>query len=245
MLDDHDAVLQRAADLSSKYNNLKGQDLLRPLIKEEFSGRIALVSSFGTESAVLLQMVAAIDPAVPIIFIDTGKHFTQTLRYKDKLISDLGLKEVRLVRPNAVELAHADSDELLWRKDPDGCCFIRKVKPLAEALSGFDAWISGRKRYQGGTRAALPKIEADGGLIKINPMADLTVTDVENAFATNLLPRHPMEADGYSSIGCYTCSAPAAKNGDRRSGRWQGTEKTECGIHDGRFRQALQGRAKS
>lgn len=218
-------------DLARRYGHLDGAALLRPLIEREFPGRIALVSSFGAEAAVLLQLVASIDPAVPVLFIDTGKLFGETLRYRDELAARLGLRDVRTIGPDKLRLETADPDGMLWRRDPDACCALRKVEPLAASLSGFDAWISGPKRYQGGIRATMPVIENGGGLLKVNPLANWSRADIDAAFAAHGLPRHPLEADGFLSIGCMSCTARVAPGADRRSGRWSGLAKTECGIH--------------
>jgi len=217
--------------LLRRYGQLSGAALLRPLIEDEFRVRIALVSSFGTESAVLLHMVASIDPAVPVLFIDTGKLFDATLRYRDALTARLGLRDVRTIGPAPAAVVAADHDGTLWARDPDACCDLRKVVPLAAALSGFDAWISGRKRYQGGARAALPTIDIAEGKVKINPLAGWSRAEIDDAFARLDLPRHPLEAEGFLSVGCTTCTARVAPGADPRSGRWAGTAKTECGIH--------------
>lgn len=239
MFDQSPTLAQRVEALSQQYHGLHGEALLRPMIEHEFKGRIALVSSFGTESAVLLQMAAAIDPALPILFIDTGKLFGETLRYRDELVALLGLTDVRTVRPSALKIQERDPDMMLWQKDADACCFTRKVEPLAQALKGFDAWITGRKRYQGGARTTLPPIEVDAGFVKINPLAGMSFSDIEAAFETHHLPRHPLEAEGFPSVGCYTCSARVAPGADRRSGRWVGTAKNECGIHESMLSAAL------
>ena len=239
MLDQPLTLAQRAGELATAYAGLHGEALLRAMIEREFPRRIALVSSFGTESAVLLRMAAAVDPALPILFIDTGKMFGETLRYRDELVTLLGFRDVRTVRPAAPRLAERDPDAMLWRTDADACCNTRKVEPLAEALKGFDAWITGRKRYQGGARATLPTIEGADGFIKINPLAGMNFAEIEAAFETYHLPRHPLEAEGFLSVGCYTCSARVAPGADRRSGRWQGSDKNECGIHESMLSAAL------
>ena len=217
--------------LLRRYGQLSGAALLRPLIEDEFRGRIALVSSFGTESAVLLHMVASIDSAAPVLFIDTGKLFDATLRYRDELTARLGLRDVRTIGPAPAAVVAADSDGTLWARDPDACCDLRKVVPLAAVLSGFDAWLSGRKRYQGGARTALPTIEIAEGKVKINPLAGWSRAEIDDTFARLDLPRHPLEAEGFLSVGCTTCTARVAPGADPRSGRWAGTAKTECGIH--------------
>ena len=174
MFDQPAPLSERAEALAQRYQALYGTALLRPLIEREFKGHIALVSSFGTESAVLLHMVASIDPALPILFIDTGKLFGETLRYRDELVALLGLTDVRTVRPTALKLQERDPNLDLWQRDSDACCFTRKVEPLAQALKGFDAWITGRKRFQGGARGQLQPIEADAGFIKVNPLARIS-----------------------------------------------------------------------
>lgn len=224
-------TIRRVAALHDAYGQLSGEALLRPLIAEEFRGRIALVSSFGTESAALLGMIAAVDKSLPILFIDTGKLFGETLRYRDDLVAQLGLTDVRTIGPKPERVAALDPDGMLFHRDPDACCALRKVEPLEEALGGFDAWISGRKRYQGGARAALPTFEAAAGRIKVNPLAGWTFEAVEAAFATYDLPRHPLEEEGFPSVGCMPCTKRIAAGSDRRAGRWAGMGKTECGIH--------------
>ncbi len=207
--------------------------MLGEVIHDEFAGRIALVSSFGADSVVLLHLAATVDPSIPVIFIDTGKIFGSTLRYRDALVERLGLSDVRAARPDPDVLAAQDTDSGLWLRDPDKCCAIRKVAPLARALSGFDAWISGRKRYQGGVRADLPLAEADGERIKINPLAGWSKDDLEAYRHRHDLPEHPLVADGFRSIGCMPCTTRVAEGEDERDGRWRGRKKTECGIHFG------------
>jgi phosphoadenosine phosphosulfate reductase len=221
----------RAALLTQRHATSDALTVLRHAIQEEFRGRVALVSSFGAESAVLLDLVARADRSTPVIFLDTGKLFGETLRYRDKLVERLGLTEVRVIRPDEAALQAEDPDGVLWLKRPDRCCFVRKVEPLRRALEGFDAWITGRKRFQGGLRGDMPLFEADAGRIKINPLAGWTKADLDDYFARYDLPRHPLEADGFLSIGCMPCTDRVAPDEDARAGRWRGTDKTECGIH--------------
>jgi len=226
------AAAARLGGLDAKYGGLDGAALLRPLIQREFYGRLAVVSSFGTESAVILAMMAEIDRSTPVLFLDTGKLFGETLRYRDRLVARLGLCDVRTIAPDPRRLAVTDPEGMLWLRDPDSCCAVRKVEPLASALAGFDAWVSGRKRYQGAERAALPLFEADGDArVKINPLAGWSRSRVTEEFLRRDLPRHPLEADGYLSIGCITCSDRVRPGEDLRAGRWRGLDKTECGIH--------------
>jgi phosphoadenosine phosphosulfate reductase len=231
--EDRPAVMvARARELTTRYVGLDGMSLLRPLIEREFSGRLAVVSSFGAESAVILAMAAEIDRTTPVLFLDTGKLFGETLRYRDRLIARLGLADVRTIQPDAAQLSAADSKGMLWVHDPDSCCRVRKIEPIARALRGFDAWVTGRKRYHGADRVALPIFEWDkSGRIKINPLAEWSRARVEEEFIGRNLPRHPLEADGYLSIGCMTCTDRVQPDEDQRAGRWRGLAKSECGIH--------------
>jgi phosphoadenosine phosphosulfate reductase len=204
---------------------------LRRAITQEFAGRIAAVSSFGAESAVLLALVADIDKATPVLFVDTGKHFAETLAYRDELTRTLGLTDVRTVGPTNAEVEANDPPGLLWQFDPDACCRFRKVTPLERALAPFDAWVSGRKRHQALTRIALPVVERVDGKVKVNPLAAWTADQVEAEMLRRNLPRHQLSLMGYPSIGCATCTRAVAAGEDPRSGRWAGTGKVECGIH--------------
>ncbi len=221
----------RVRALREAHGDLDGIDLLRVAIEEEFPGRIALVSAFGAESAVLLDLVAQLDRATPVIFLETGKLFSETPPYGRALAARLGLSDVRTVRPEVRALAQHDPDGSLWRVRPDACCHLRKVVPLERALDGFDAWITGRKRYHGDVRADLETIETVDGRIKFNPLARWTPERIEAAMTARNLPRHPLVAEGYLSIGCRPCTRKAAPGEAVRAGRWAGLEKTECGIH--------------
>ena len=221
----------RAAEFNQRYATAPSLDLLRAALIGMFRGRIAVVSSFGTESAVLLHMTAKVDRATPVIFLDTGQLFAQTLQYVEQLSAHLGLTDVRVQHPDSAAIAAEDSQGDLWRHDPDRCCYLRKVLPLENALAGFDAWISGRKRFQGGRRGTLPLAEAEGGRVKLNPLASWSAAAIDEYFGRYGLPRHPLQEFGFLSIGCQPCTDPASPGTTARSGRWAGTEKTECGIH--------------
>jgi phosphoadenosine phosphosulfate reductase len=206
--------------------------VLEQMILDRYRGKIALVSSFGTESAILLHMIAAIDKATPVLFLDTGKLFAETLAYRDDLVAQLGLTDVKSIRPSGAQLAAWDPDGRLWQKDPDLCCAIRKTNPLDEALAGYEAWITGRKRAQGGTRAQLTMVEAGpDGRMTINPLTYWDDARIDAYFSRHNLPRHPLQAAGYTSIGCATCTVRPRPGEDKRAGRWAGLDKTECGIH--------------
>jgi phosphoadenosine phosphosulfate reductase len=193
--------------------------------------RLAVVSSFGTESAALLKVMADVDTAIPVIFLDTGWLFEETLAYRDTLIAALGLRDVRSIRPLAQALSNEDSNSELWFSDPDACCRIRKVEPLARALAPFDGWINGRKRFQGGARAAIAVVEDDGIRLKFNPFANVSREQIAAIYAGAKLPPHPLAAMGYLSVGCMPCTSRTSPDEDARAGRWRGRPKTECGIH--------------
>ena len=222
---------ERARLLELRYGAYDSRDVLSAAIHDIFPGRIAVVSSFGTESAVLLDLVAQVDRNAPVIFLETGKHFPETLAYRDRLIDQLGLSDVRSVAPAAGDLAWADADGTLWERNPDLCCRLRKVLPLERALSGFSAWINGRKRFQGGLRHEIPVFEASEARIKVNPLAFWDPEAIRQEFAARQLPSHPLAAHGYTSIGCGPCTLNGGGDAGTRSGRWQGSDKTECGIH--------------
>ena len=193
--------------------------------------KLALVSSFGTESAAMLKVMADVDPAIPVVFLDTGWLFEETLAYRDALIARLGLRDVRSIKPLEETLSREDPARELWFSDPDACCRIRKVEPLARALAPFEAWINGRKRFQGGLRAELAVVEEDGARLKFNPFANVAREEIEAIYQRANLPRHPLVASGYLSVGCMPCSSRTAPDEDARAGRWRGRAKTECGIH--------------
>jgi phosphoadenosine phosphosulfate reductase len=205
--------------------------LLAAVFEQEFKGRVALVSSFGAESAVLLHLAASVDPGIEVIFIDTGALFEETKRYRDRLTDLLGLGNVRTVAPDPGPLAAADPRGMLFREQPDICCHLRKVEPLQRALEGREAWISGRKRFQSAGRAEVPLFEVADQRIKINPLAHWTAERIESYFEIHALPPHPLVEDGFLSIGCMPCTDRVRPGEDARAGRWRDTAKTECGIH--------------
>ncbi len=221
-----------AARLDALHGSRDAAGILKAAIAA-FPGRLALVSSFGADAATLLHLVSTVDRSLPVIFIDTGKHFGETLAYRDKLTALFGLTDVRSVGPDPVRLAEKDPDEVLWFHNADGCCAVRKVEPLARALAGFDAWITGRKRFQASTRAGLHAFEADGARVKVNPLIAWSREDVAAYIATHALPPHPLVEQGFPSIGCMPCTDRVAPGEDERAGRWRGQAKTECGIHLG------------
>jgi phosphoadenosine phosphosulfate reductase len=217
--------------LEDRFAKVKASSLLRLAIEDLFPGRIALVSSFGADSAVLLHMVAQIDPMTPVVFVDTGQHFAETLRYRDDLCARFGLTNLVLAEPDANVTAAEDAEKFLFASDPDRCCDIRKVQPLARALDGYDAWITGRKSFQTATRSRVPLFEAEGDRVKVNPLVGWSATDLLDYIRAAGLPPHPLVAKGFPSIGCLPCTSRVAPGEDIRAGRWRGRGKTECGIH--------------
>jgi phosphoadenosine phosphosulfate reductase len=179
----------------------------------------------------LLKVMADVDAAIPVIFLDTGWLFEETLAYRDTLIATLGLRDVRSIKPAEEALKREDPERELWFSDPDACCRIRKVEPLARALAPFGGWINGRKRFQGGARAAIPVVEADGVRLKFNPFANVSRQDIEAIYSQAKLPPHPLAASGFLSVGCMPCTSRTSPDEDLRAGRWRGRPKTECGIH--------------
>jgi len=228
----------RVAALNARYRHHSAAAVLAHALADPAAGRLALVSSFGAESVVLLHMVAVSNPATPVIFIDTEMLFAETLVYQQEVAERLGLRDLRIIRPDAGDLARTDPAQTLHRQDTDACCALRKTRPLLRALQGFDGWITGRKRYQAGSRATLDFFEVEGGTgrIKVNPLAHWAREDVQTYMEENRLPRHPLVARGYPSIGCIPCTTPVRAGEDARAGRWRNEDKTECGIHivDGR-----------
>ena len=224
-----------AEALNARFAGVATQEMLAAVLREGLAGRIAAVSSFGAESAVLLHLIASIDPSVPVLFLETGKHFPETLAYRDEITARLGLTNLINLTPDPALLAKRDESGLRWSYDPDGCCEIRKVLPLARALAGFDASFTGRKGFQSATRAGLARFELDTtdamGRLKINPLADWSSDQIASYFAATGLPAHPLVAQGYPSIGCSPCTSMVAQGEDARAGRWKGWDKTECGIH--------------
>jgi phosphoadenosine phosphosulfate reductase len=224
-------ALPSADELDRALRDASPAEVIAAALKTVGRDRLALVSSFGTESAALLKVMADVDPAIPVIFLDTGWLFEETLAYRDTLIATLGLRDVRSIKPLEETLTREDPDRDLWFSDPDACCRIRKVEPLARALKPFSAWINGRKRFQGGVRADIRVVEEDGARLKFNPFANVSREEIKDIYARAKLPQHPLQASGFLSVGCMPCTSRTADGEDERAGRWRGRAKTECGIH--------------
>jgi phosphoadenosine phosphosulfate reductase len=223
--------LPRAEELDHALRDASPAEVIAAALQNVGREHLAVVSSFGTESAALLKVMADVDPAIPVVFLDTGWLFEETLAYRDTLIATLGLRDVRSIKPLEETLSRQDPDRELWFSDPDACCRIRKVEPLARALAPFSAWINGRKRFQGGLRADIPVVEQDGARLKFNPFANVSREAIEAIYALAKLPPHPLAASGFLSVGCMPCTSRTSPDEDARAGRWRGRAKTECGIH--------------
>jgi phosphoadenosine phosphosulfate reductase len=226
-------VKAKLARLQKLAEGRDAHGILELALKEEFAGETAVVSSFGSESAVLLHLVAEIDPTTPVLFINTGKLFGETLRYRDRLQDELGLGDIRTLGPHPLDRAKTDPEGTLWARDTDGCCNFRKVIPLRRTLEGFSAQITGRKRFQTNARHDMHAVEYFEGRFRINPLADWSQADLEAYIAKHNLPKHPLVEDGYPSIGCMPCTRRVQPGESYRDGRWSGLDKDECGIHIG------------
>ena len=230
-LDVEAEALAEAASLDALHGQLSPQQVIERAVRDHFAGEIAAVSSFGADSAVLLHMIAGIDRSLPIIFLDTGKHFEETLDYRDALAADFGLTDIRVIKPDEAALARIDPNGDLHKTDTDACCDLRKVETMARGVAPFRAWFTGRKRHQAATRNGLPVFESVGARIRVNPLARFTTADQAQYMRAHALRENPLVAYGYLSIGCFPCTQPVKPGDDARSGRWAGQAKVECGIH--------------
>jgi phosphoadenosine phosphosulfate reductase len=224
---------ERLSLLRAQAECLDEKGLLDLALKDAFPGKTAVISSFAAESVVLLHLVAEVDPSTPILFLNTGKMFGETLRYRDRLQDVLGLTDIRAIGPHPDNRKARDPEGTLWSRDPDACCHFRKVVPLARAVSGFDAIVTGRKRFQTEARARMDRIELAEGRFRFNPLVDWTQEQLTAYVEVRALPKHPMVNDGYPSIGCIPCTRRVAAGESYRAGRWSGFAKDECGIHAG------------
>ncbi len=232
-LDEHMTAQDRVVDLNTRYRHFGTSYLLEAVLTRGLFDRIAMVSSFGADSAVLLHLIAQIDRGLPVLFIDTRLLFEETLTYQQDLADHLGLTNVQVIRASDRTVDAVDPYGALRFSNPDACCDLRKTQPLNDALQGYDAWITGRKRHQAQTREGLHYFDLDEGTarIKINPLIDWKPARIAAHLDTHNLPRHPLVARGYPSIGCAPCTTRVATGEDPRAGRWRGTGKTECGLH--------------
>ncbi|MBI3677701.1 MAG: phosphoadenylyl-sulfate reductase [Proteobacteria bacterium] len=227
------AIVARLSELQAAARNRDAEGILRLALIEAFPGQTAVVSSFGSESAVLLHLIAQVDPTTPVIFLNTGKLFGETLRYRDRLQDELGLADIRSIAPHPIDRATRDADGTLWSRNTDACCNFRKVVPLKRALGPFVAQITGRKRFQTVARAGMQPVEYFEGRFRFNPLTEWTLAELDAYTEKHKLPRHPLVEDGYPSIGCMPCTRRVESGEAYRDGRWAGLDKDECGIHTG------------
>lgn len=220
-----------AARLNDDLAEADARQIIAAILAPELDRKVMAISSFGAESAVLLHLLSQVRPDLPVLFLETGQHFFQTLSYRRHLAERLGLSHVVDVKPDAAELKARDPGNDLYKTAPHACCELRKVEPLAKTAAGFNTRITGRKRYQNDERAHLKPFEAAGEQLVVNPLARWTSEDVQAWIETHNLPRHPLVEQNYLSIGCWPCTHAVEPDDDARSGRWAGQEKTECGIH--------------
>ncbi len=232
-LEDRMEAHDRVADLNSRYRHFGTSYLLEAVLTRGIFNSVAMVSSFGAESAVLLHLIAQIDRDLPVLFIDTQLLFAETLTYQRDLADHLCLTNVHIIRAEPQTVEAVDPYGALRFSNPDACCTLRKTQPLSTALQGYDAWITGRKRHQAETRQGLHYFDCDdsNARIKINPLIDWKPARIKAHLETHKLPRHPLVAKGYPSIGCAPCTSTVNKGESSRAGRWRGTTKTECGLH--------------
>ncbi len=229
---DATALNSKVAALNDRYRHHSATAVLERALHDPEVGQLALVSSFGAESVVLLHLVSVIAPGTPVLFIDTQMLFPETLVYQRELAEKLNLTDMRLIRADRRDTDFEDPDGTLHQFSTDACCALRKTVPLERALKGFEGWITGRKRFQATSRTALEFFENEGDKrLKVNPLAHWGRDDLEEYIVNNRLPRHPLVAKGYPSIGCAPCTSPVAAGEDPRAGRWRGSAKEECGIH--------------
>lgn len=223
------------------YLSLTGEALLQAALRD-YPGQIGLLSAFNPEDVIIASWIAKIDPSVPIFFLDTKKHFPETLRYVDEIIQLLGLTNVRILAPDPQLVANIDKDGLLWQTQVNRCCWLRKVEPLKRALqdANLQALITGRRMEQHQGRQVLASCELDEeGWVKFNPLKDWTRQERDEYMKANHLPHHPLYELGYLSISCAPCTTPVFAGEDERAGRWRHTRlqdakdggKTECGLH--------------
>ncbi len=225
-------LAEKAARLNERYKHHSATAVLERALHDADVGQLALVSSFGAESVVLLHLVSVLAPATPVLFIDTMMLFPETLAYQRELAQRLPLTDLRTIRADAGDIWRDDPDGTLHQYSTDACCDLRKTVPLERALQGFGGWITGRKRFQASTRSTIDFFEAEGEKrLKVNPLAHWGREDLEEYMVNNRLPRHPLVAKGYPSIGCAPCTSPVKPGEDPRAGRWRGQAKEECGIH--------------
>ncbi len=219
--------------LNEQFERMQPAEIIRWAV-DQFYPKLAMTSSFGPESGVLLHLVSRVRPDVPVLFLETGYHFPETLEYKNALIKQFGLTRVRDLRADPARRQKLVTDHagVPYEKNPDLCCQVNKVEPLDAALNDYDAWMSGIRRNQTDFRKTVRILEYyEGDRYKISPLAVWTSRETWWYLKEHQIPQHPLYEKGYLSIGCWPCTRPIQAGDDERSGRWAGRAKKECGIH--------------
>ncbi|MEL7123018.1 MAG: phosphoadenylyl-sulfate reductase [Bacteroidota bacterium] len=221
------------SSFNERYQTLSIEERLTALFHQFDEKEILITSSFGTKSVLLLHMLQRIKPGHPVYFINTGYNFQDTLKYKEQLIEQFDLNVIE-IKADKEQHEYTRITEL-WKSDNQKCCDINKVQPLAPVKSKHKIWISGLMAYQTPHRAGLNIFEQKGEIVKFHPFIDISEDEFESYLDRFNLPRHPLEAQGYGSVGCTHCTS----KGKGREGRWKGSEKTECGLHPDYFAKKL------
>ncbi len=222
---------ERIAEACRQLENASPQEILRWAV-EQFYPKLTMATAFGAEGCCILHMLAEIQPRVRVFNLDTGYQFAETLELRERIYQRYDI-EVELIRPEmTVEEYEAEHGGPLYRIRPDQCCHDRKILPLRQAVKGYEAWISAIRRDQTQHRAKASVVQWDAkfNLVKINPLLSWTRNDVWRFVLDHHVPYNPLHDQGYPSIGCWPCTAPA-EGADERSGRWAGSGKKECGLH--------------
>ncbi len=231
----HSEFIAELKAWGTTFETKQPQDVLAAVI-ERYAQKIILACSFGAEDVVLVDMVHRIDSAVPLFYLDTDFLFPETYATRDRVIERYGLQSAQVIQVTSLLTPHQQAEnygDALWTRDPDQCCRLRKVEPLARVLRGYEAWITGVRRDQAPSRANAGLIEWDQKfeLVKVNPLARWTWTDVWTYIKVYDVPYNPLHDQNYPSIGCTYCTAPVTPGDDPRAGRWKNFAKTECGLH--------------
>ena len=219
-----------AEQAAEKLQDASAEDVIR-WATDTFGDRICVTSSMT--DAVIIHLASAVRPGIDVVFLDTGYHFAETIGTRDAVQAVYPVNLVNVTPSRTVEEQDAELGPRLYGRNPDLCCYLRKVEPLERTLAGYDAWISGVRREETASRRSTRVVEWDGQreMVKVNPIAGWTAKQVDDYVATNGVLVNPLVYDGYPSIGCRTCTLRVEAGADPRSGRWAGTGKTECGIH--------------
>ena len=218
-------------DLNLRFQEQEANEILYESINKFFLKKIVYVCSFGAESAVILHLISNISKDFPIIFLNTGKLFDETLNYRNDLIKLFNLTNIIEIYPEKFDLTKHDANEVLWKADHNKCCEIRKVNPLKKALKPYTTWISGRKGYHSNERREKKVLEIVNSKFVLSPLINWSQNKITEYFESFNIPKHPLYKKGYLSIGCRNCTVTSSDSNNVRSGRWSNTKKTECGIH--------------